>query len=103
MAAMQLNGIMAARAATQTICKRGYRGQTHERMQGWLSWYQSCSRGTSPNLASLHRCAQVATKMVPQPATKVAALHVYSQGPAPLCSPLPLHATTIVLHLYVYS
>ena len=32
MAATQLNWIMAAQAVAQTICKRGYRGQTHERM-----------------------------------------------------------------------
>jgi hypothetical protein len=33
-AAVQLNGIMAARVAAQTICKCGYRGQMYERMQG---------------------------------------------------------------------
>ena len=36
MAAAQLNCIMVARAAVQTICKRGCRGQMQEWMQGQL-------------------------------------------------------------------
>jgi hypothetical protein len=60
-AAAQLNWVVAARAAAQTICKRGYRGQTHERMRGRLcssrSRFLGCHSDSSGLLRLIGGCA----------------------------------------------
>ena len=59
--ATQLNKIVAARAVVQTICKRGYRGQTYERMRGQLysseNRFAGCHSGSSEPLRVIGSCA----------------------------------------------
>ena len=53
--------IVAARAAAQTICKCGYRGQTYERMREWLysskSRFAGCHSDSSEPLRLIGGCA----------------------------------------------
>ena len=53
--------IMAAQAVAQTICKRGYRGQTHERMRGRLcsleSRFLGCRNDSSEPRSLIGGCA----------------------------------------------
>jgi hypothetical protein len=59
-AAAQLNRIMAAQAAAQTICKRSYRGQTYEQMRGRLCSSESriagCHNDSSEPLRVIGGC-----------------------------------------------